>query len=52
MTTLTKKEKDKLLAEGIVLCRELQEQFSILQKLGFAKNKLARVQEELDDLCD
>lgn len=52
MTTLTKKEKDKLLAEGIVLCRELQEQFSILQKFGFAKNKLARVQEELDDLCN
>jgi len=52
LTTLTRKEKSTLLAEGIVLCKELQKKIDLLDKLGLSGARKEKVTEDLCDLCE
>lgn len=48
LQTMTKKDKQNILDEGIVLCRELNE--SILAKYGIRGSKIRRIMEEATNL--
>ncbi|TRZ41995.1 ATPase [Robertkochia solimangrovi] len=50
-TTMTSREKKALLDEGIVLCRELMEDTSVLQKVGISKKRKVKIIEEIKNLC-
>lgn len=50
LTTLTKGEKQKLLAEGTVLCRQLHEKPELLDSLGLLPSKQQRVLKEVEAL--
>lgn len=50
LTTLNKNQKQKLLDEKIVLCRQLRSKPGMLDSIGLAKGKAAKVIQELDEL--
>jgi Holliday junction resolvase-like predicted endonuclease len=52
LTQLTKAQKQQLLNNEIVLCKELNQNPEILDSLQLSKQKMRLVQEELSDLCD
>tara|TARA_R110000868_G_scaffold91570_2_gene253812 strand:- start:617 stop:1459 length:843 start_codon:yes stop_codon:yes gene_type:complete len=51
LTTLTKAEKTKLLDNGIVLCKELHENPSLLEKIGVPKPRHKTILEDSEKLC-
>lgn len=51
LTTLTKAEKTKLLDEGIVLCKELHENPTLLEKIGIDKTRFKMILEDSEALC-
>lgn len=51
LTTLTRREKQMLLDEGIVLCKVLHQNYSILEGAGVKGTRLKRVKEECEALC-
>lgn len=51
LTTLTKREKNELLSQGIVLCEELYAQKAVLAEIGVARTRLSKVMEDLEELC-
>ena len=51
LTTLTRREKSNLLAEGIVLCKELQQNTELLDKLGLSRARRQKVITDLFELC-
>ena len=51
LTTLTKAEKTKLLDTGIVLCKELHERPSLLEKIGVPKPRHKTILEDSEKLC-
>lgn len=51
LTTLTKSEKNKLLAEGIVLCKELCGQPVLLERIGIAQKRHGKIIQEARDVC-
>lgn len=51
LTTLSQSQKQKLLAEGNVLCRSVNGNEELLLRVGVSKNKLDRVMAEIGDLC-
>jgi len=52
LTTLTKREKQIFLKQGIVLCMELYENPDLLENNGFSKVRIKKVQEDIKDLCE
>lgn len=52
LTSLTKREKQQFLEEGIVLCKEIYEAPELLQKNGFSKMRIRKIQEDIKDLCE
>ncbi|MCF6342616.1 MAG: hypothetical protein L3J31_07415, partial [Bacteroidales bacterium] len=48
--SLKKREKQELLEEGIVLCRELQSRQDFLHKMGFGERQLSAVLKEARSL--
>ena len=50
LTTLSKKQKQMLLDEKLVLCRQLQQKPGILDSLGLSEGKKKKVIQELDAL--
>ena len=52
LTSLTKREKQQFLEEGIVLCKEIYEAPQLLQKNGFSKMRIKKIQEDIIDLCE
>ncbi len=50
LNLLSDEEKDKLLAEGIVLCRELAENDYLINKIGISKNRKKRILDEIKEL--
>lgn len=52
LTTLTKAEKSKLLEEDIVLCREIADNPSILEKVGVDSKRHKKILEDSIALCD
>jgi hypothetical protein len=51
LTTLTKAEKSKLLEKGIVLCKEINENPSLLEQMGIAKQRQQGILEDSEELC-
>lgn len=51
LTQLSKAEKEKLLSQGTVLCRQILEQPRLLDELDIKQNKKRRVLQEVEDLC-
>ena len=48
--SLNLKEKQYLLDKGVVLCRKVPEQQSLLLELGLSERRLAKVLQECDEL--
>ncbi len=51
LTLLSEEEKDELLNQGIVLCSELYQTNSLMNKIGVSKVRKQKVMEEIEDLC-
>lgn len=51
LTTLTTAEKSKLLDKGIVLCKEINENPSLLEQIGITKQRQKNVLEDSEKLC-
>ena len=51
LTTLTKAEKSKLLDKGIVLCKDINENPSLLEQIGIAKQRQKDILEDSEELC-
>lgn len=52
LTQLTKAQKQQLLNNEVVLCKELNQNPEILDSFHLTKQKIRLVKEELSDLCD
>ena len=52
LTSLTKREKQQFLEDGIVLCKEIYEAPDLLGKKGFSKMRIRKIHEDIIDLCD
>lgn len=51
LTTLTKAEKSKLLDKGIVLCKNINENPSLLEQIGITKQRQKKILEDSEELC-
>ena len=51
LTTLTTAEKSKLLDTGIVLCKEINENPSLLEQIGIAKQRQKNILNDSEELC-
>jgi len=51
LTTLTKTEKSKLLDNGIVLCKEINKNTSLLEQIGISKRRQKDILEDSKKLC-
>ena len=52
LTSLTKREKQYFLEQGIVLCKEIYEAPELLHKNGFSKTRIRKIHEDIIDLCE
>jgi hypothetical protein len=52
LISLSKREKSLLLEEGIVLCREINENPGLLNKLGISNAKIKKVLADIKELCE
>jgi len=52
LTSLTKREKTLLLDEGLVLCKEIDENSAILTKFGISNARIKKVLSDIKELCD
>lgn len=51
ITSLSREEKEKLLAMNIVLCRELAKAPEVLGKMGISESRAQRITEEAANIC-
>ncbi len=51
LTSLTVSQKKQLVARGVILCREVMEDRSILAAIGLNKEKAAKAMQEIKGLC-
>ncbi|UCG55173.1 MAG: restriction endonuclease [Dehalococcoidia bacterium] len=51
LLSLTRAQKNQLLRQGLVVCREIVGQKSILQSIGLTEIKQTRVLKEVEELC-
>ena len=52
LSSLTNKEKDLLLTEGFVLCKELLMKENIFDKMGISSNRITAILSEVTSLCN
>lgn len=52
LTSLTKREKGLLLDEGIVLCKEINENSAILTKFGISNTRIKKILGDIEVLCE
>jgi hypothetical protein len=52
LTTISNSEKQKILEEGIVLCKQLLATGDVLNKIGISTLRKKKVIRELDNLCN
>ncbi len=52
LTSITKREKQQFLKEGVVLCKEIYESPGLLETKGFSKMRIRKIQEDIKDLCE
>lgn len=51
LSTLSQTEKNSLLEQGIVMCRELKSSPTALKSIGFSEDKIKEVVNEVDQVC-
>jgi len=51
LSTLTAKEKEQLLTQGVVMCRTLKKDNTPLRTLGFTDDHIKNIMRELDKVC-
>jgi hypothetical protein len=51
LTTLSEEEKAKLLTTGVVLCKELYQDQTILSKIGITKDRITAIINECREIC-
>jgi hypothetical protein len=51
LATLNKKQKLALLTEGVVLCRDIEKNRSVLRKLGLSDKKIAQLIDDAHTIC-
>ncbi len=51
LTTLSLREKQELLGQGVVLCRSVGKDEQILRTMGFKENKIRQILNEVELLC-
>ena len=51
LSTLTQSDKNSLLEQGIVMCRDLKNSPAPLKSIGFTDEQIGRVVEEVDQVC-
>lgn len=51
LAALTKKEKQKLLSKGLVLCRDIREKNKLLSSIGVSPARMRKAFQEIDSLC-
>lgn len=51
LTTIPQKDKRQLLENKVVLCRDVKKEPGILEKYGVNKDKVAKILEEINALC-
>lgn len=51
LVSLTKKEKQKLLSKGLVLCRDLLDKDDLLTSIGVTPRRKKKMYEEIESLC-
>lgn len=51
LTKLTKKEKQTLMEKGIVLCRQINKDPSVLNNISLSSKKTEMILKEIEDLC-
>jgi hypothetical protein len=51
LTTLTNKEKENVLAAGVVLCSSLLQNETLLSKMGIGQSRLTNIIAEIKSLC-
>lgn len=51
LTTLTKKDKEKLLNNGVILCKDLVTDQKPLLKINLPLSKIKTIQQEAEELC-
>ena len=52
LTTLTKNEKDSILAQGFILCKELLHNESLFHNLGISHIRISNILLEIKSLCN
>lgn len=52
LTSLTKREKQIFLEQGVVLCKEIYENPKLLEMNGFSKMRIKKIHEDIVDLCE
>lgn len=52
LSSLTKREKQIFLEQGVVLCKEIYENPCLLEDNGFSKTRVKNIQEDIKDLCE
>lgn len=51
LSTLSQTDKNNLLEQGIVMCRELKDSPSALKSIGFSEDQIKTVVNEVDQVC-
>lgn len=51
LNTITKAEKQQLLAKDIVLCKQLCKQTEVLNQMGISKNRIKKIVDDAHALC-
>ncbi|MDO8604700.1 MAG: ATP cone domain-containing protein [bacterium] len=51
LSTLTQSEKNSLLEQGIVMCRDLKNSSAPLKSIGFSDEQIKKVVDEVDQVC-
>lgn len=51
LTELNKRDKQQLMDKGVVLCRQIVSNPKVLENIGLAKPKIAKILDEANDLC-
>src|SRR5690606_19401708 len=51
LSTLSQHEKNSLLEQGVVMCRDLKTNESYLRSIGFSDEQIKKVVNEVDKVC-
>jgi hypothetical protein len=52
LTSLTRKQKQELIKEGLVLCKDVIAKKNILKRLGLSESKIKYIIDEAEQVCE